>query len=365
MSRWRRLLATAITLLLAAGVAAYALAAQSPSKPPSIVLDEGGPLFTLQGMRPGAAPEERCIALTARGGTATRLELSGTVDGPLAQRLLMQVAVGSAPAPAATRSCDGFTAERELWSGTLADFPADDGPLLSAGPLPGGQRHVFRFRVRLPADAVVSASDTATQDLRWRAELDPPTTSSTPVPAPPPTESPPVGGQGLAQQVGCAEPARAGSGASAGADVGADATTRRCRGRLIVRLTPRAARLHARIHAPGSARISSLSLRLPTALPASRARIAVSGLRGRGTVLELTGSVRTRLGAPQQLLTLVRLPAGTRTVLMRVKVPRQARGVLLRAGCRRAPVEARLRTDAGTRRLLQRLYVAPASCRAR
>ncbi|MDO8189540.1 hypothetical protein Q5424_27295 [Conexibacter sp. JD483] len=356
--RRERLLALATALLLIGGIAAIALA-QDGGGTPSIALDAEGPLFELQGMQPGAPPTERCIALSARGGTATRLDVSATVSGSLGQRLRMRVEGGDSPGPGpgTSRSCNGFTPAQTLWEGTLADFPQAGAPAVSDGSLADGASRAFRFRVWLPSDAVVTPNETATQTITWRASLDAPTTPTpapeptpTPTPAettPAPTPTPTPERQSLDQ------PSRACGGAI------------RCRGRLIARLTPHAARLHLRVHAPGAARIRALTLVLPASLPAARTRIEVTHSRVRGTILQLDGRLRVRDRAHRRLLTLNRLPVQTRTVLMHVRVPPSARRALVRAACRRATVTARLSTVSGRRTLKHRLYIAPARCRAR
>lgn len=342
--RRERLLAVASALLLLGSGAVFALANDGPSEPPSIALDGDGPLFELQGMQPGDPPAERCIALTAQGGAATRLELSGTSGGPLASRLRMAVEDGSAPAgdPGATRDCTGFDGARPLWSGTLADFPAEGAPAVSAGTLPAGERRVFRFRVWLPAGAVVGANEVAEQTIRWRAELEAP-----PGPAPVPPDG------------GATPPGRTGPQSLATPCRGAIL----CRGRLIVRVTPRGARLHARIHAPGRAGIRALALSVPDGLPLGGGAVALTQRRARGSVAELAGVVSPRRRAAR--LTLAPVPGGVRTVLIRVRVPADARRALQRAACRRAAVAAKLATTAGPRRLLGRMWIEPATCRRR
>lgn len=334
MSRLARVLATLAILAIAGVATAFALAADDPGPSrPSIELSSHGPLFTLQGIRPGAPPAERCIALEARGGSVARLELTGGVSGPLADALAMDVATGPAPTPASDRRCDGFAARRTLWSGTLADFPRDGAPAVSE-PLAAGTSRVFRFRVWLPAEAVVDPDDTARQDLYWKAEFEAPGDAG---PAPTPARAPYA-----------SEPCRGG---------------RVCHGRLIVRMTHRGARLHGRIHAPGVERLRSLSLRLPAALPASRAWIDLSRTRALRPAVALSGSVTLRPNPGRRLLAVRDLPRGTRTVLMRVRVPRAARAALLHAACRRARVTATMTTGAGRRQLAARMWIARSSCR--
>lgn len=362
-SRRERLLAVAAALLLAGGIAAIAIARGGGSEP-SIALDAAGPLFELQGMQPGDPPTERCIALSASGGTARRLEVSAATSGSLARRLRMAVEAGSSPGPGAGRSCAGFAAAQTLWSGTLADFPRAGAPAVSEGSLADGASRAFRFRVWLPADAEVRPNETASQTITWRATLDAPTTTA---PASTGTTTAP-------DAPGAPAATTPGATAPAAPPVGRQRLERRrgrcrgairCRGRLIARLTPRAARLHLRIHAPGGARIRALTLVLPASLPAARTRIEVTRARARGGVLRIAGRVRPRPRAHRRLLTLRRLPAGTRTVLLRVRVPRTARRALSRTACRRAPVTARLRTGAGRATVSGRLWIAPGRCRAR
>lgn len=354
-----RLLAALATVLLAGGAAAFAYAARTPSQPPAIELDSGGPLFTLQGMQPGDVPVERCIALTARGGAATRLDVSGSVAGPLAQRLRMDVAAGAGPAPGTAHGCAGFAVQRQLWSGTLAEFPGEGAPAVSGGELAAEQSRVFRFRVWLPADAVVGANDTARQNIRWRAELAapedaPPATTPRPQPAaePSPAATAPTAPPAATTPTGPTALPVACRGA------------RRCRGRLIARLTPRGGQLHLRIHARGDIPIRSVTLQLPATLGAGSTRLALRRTRTSGTVVNLVGSVRARGGPPQRLLSISRLPATTRTILVHVRVPAQARPGLVRAGCRRSPVLARLTTTRGrSSALTTPLWIGAGDCR--
>ena len=98
----RRSLRTRLSLtgavLVAAGLGtALALGAAGNGGAPSIDVDSGGPLFTLRGMAPGDAPTERCIAVTASGGSAPRVSISAVVSGSLAPNLRMEVAAGQGP----------------------------------------------------------------------------------------------------------------------------------------------------------------------------------------------------------------------------------------------------------------------------
>ncbi|ADB52053.1 cupredoxin domain-containing protein [Conexibacter woesei] len=346
MSRRLRVLATLAVLALASVAAALSLAADdTPSDRPSIELDAQGPLFTLQGIRPGGAPAERCIALRARGASVARLTLTGAVSGPLADALAMDVATGSGASPGEDHRCDGFVSEQALWDGTLAQFPRDGAPAVSSQPLAAGQSRVYRFRVWLPADAVVAVADTARQDLYWHAEFEPPQRPQAPQDAPPP--------RGLTDPAPTETPIRPPP--CRGGRV--------CHGRLIVRMTHRGARLHGRVHAPGTERMRSLSLRLPAALPASRAWIDLARTRALRPAAALSGSVGLRPRAGGRLLAVRDLPRGTRTVLMRVRVPLPARAALVHAACRRAPVTATMTTGAGRRQLTARMWLARASCR--
>jgi hypothetical protein len=124
-------------------------------------------------MQPGDPPAERCIAVSASGGVATRLSVSAAVAGSLAGDLRMEVAAGKGATPGAAHSCAGFVPERELWAGALADFPTAGAPAVDDAPLAPGADRVYRFRVELPAGATGTAGTDATQDIRWTAELEP------------------------------------------------------------------------------------------------------------------------------------------------------------------------------------------------
>jgi hypothetical protein len=161
-------------VLVAAGLGtALALGAAGDGGAPSIDVDSGVPLFTLNAMQPGAPAVERCIAVSASGGSALRLSVSAAVAGNLAADLRMEVATGQGPPPGDGHSCAGFVPERELWAGALADFPAAGAPAVEDAPLASGASRVYRFRVELPPTAAGASGTTATQDIRWTAELEP------------------------------------------------------------------------------------------------------------------------------------------------------------------------------------------------
>jgi hypothetical protein len=161
-------------VLVAAGVgSALALGSGGGGDAPSIDVDSSVPLFTLRGMQPGDAPIERCIAVSASGGSAPRLLVSAAVSGSLAADLHVEVAAGQGAPPGDGHSCGGFVPERELWAGALADFPTEGAPAVDDAPLPSGTHRVYRFRVELPLTATGTGGALATQDIRWTAELEP------------------------------------------------------------------------------------------------------------------------------------------------------------------------------------------------
>ena len=161
-------------VLVAAGLGtALALGASGDDGVPSIDADSSAPLFTLRGMQPGAPPVERCIAVSASGGSAPRLLISAAVAGGLAADLRMEVAAGQGTPPGDGHSCVGFVPERELWSGALADFPAAGAPVIDDAPLASGTNRVYRFRVELAPGATGTGGLQAAQDIRWTAELEP------------------------------------------------------------------------------------------------------------------------------------------------------------------------------------------------
>ena len=156
-------------VLVAAGLGtALALGAGNDAGPPSIDADSGTALFTLDGMLPGDPPVERCVAIQAIGGSASRLAVSAAVGGVLAHDLSMEVVAGQGPAPGDAHSCAGFVPERELWSGTLAGFPKAGAPAVDDAPLLSGGSRVYRFRVEFPKDATGTAGARATQDSGGR-----------------------------------------------------------------------------------------------------------------------------------------------------------------------------------------------------
>jgi hypothetical protein len=168
-----RLSLTGAVVVVAGIGTALALGADGDGGAPSIDVDSGVPLFTLRGMQPGDPAIERCIAVTASGGSARRLAISAAVAGGLAADLRMDVTAGQGPPPGDGHSCAGFVPERELWAGDLADFPAAGTAAIADAPLPSGRHRVYRFRVELPAGATGAGAANATQDIRWTAELEP------------------------------------------------------------------------------------------------------------------------------------------------------------------------------------------------
>lgn len=168
-----RLSLTGVVLVAAGLGTALALGADNDPGPPSIDADSGTALFALRGMRPGDAAVERCIAIQAIGGSASRLAVSAAVAGSLSADLRMEVATGRGPAPGDAHSCAGFVPERELWAGTLADFPTAGAPAVDDAPLPAGGSRIYRFRVALPPSVTGADGAQATQDIRWTAELEP------------------------------------------------------------------------------------------------------------------------------------------------------------------------------------------------
>jgi hypothetical protein len=186
--RGPRIAATALVALAAGGGLAAAEDVLRFALPPEIVTDLEGPLFVLEGMVPGV-PVERCVTIYPRNGKADRVFLSGTTRGALAPLVHQQVVAGrAADGIRAGRDCQGFEADRTLWSGTLDQFPAADAPLQDGAALRPGEPRVYRFRVWLPAGASPPLDQLAEQDLEWAAELDelppPPTTPTVTVTVP-------------------------------------------------------------------------------------------------------------------------------------------------------------------------------------
>jgi hypothetical protein len=161
-------------VLVAAGLGTtLALGAAGDGAAPSIDADSSVRLFALRGMQSGAPPVDRCISVSASGGSAPRLSISAAVSGSLAPDLRMEVAAGQGIAPGDGHACAGFVPERQLWAGALADFPAAGAPAVDDAPLPSGANRVYRFRVELPPAATGAVGAHATQDIRWSAELEP------------------------------------------------------------------------------------------------------------------------------------------------------------------------------------------------
>lgn len=189
MKPLRVLLTVLVTLVAGGGLAVAQEALQATPKPPEIVTDLEGPLFLLEQMTPGV-PIERCVTVYPRAGTAGALLLSARVVGSLTHLVHQEVTAGSATdGVRATRTCEGFEPERDLWAGSLDEFPTEDAPITDAASLAPGRPRVYRFRVWVAETAVLRLDELAEQDLTWTAELEPvvPPTTAPPTTAPPTT----------------------------------------------------------------------------------------------------------------------------------------------------------------------------------
>jgi hypothetical protein len=125
-----------------------------------------------QGLSPGT-PVDRCIQVTYRGNVDPKpvALYSAGATGPLAAYLQLTVEIGAATG-ASFGSCAGFTADRVIYTGTLAGF-ASAHPDYASGvstwdPAGTGEARTFRFRLSVVDDPAASGV-TATFGFTWEA----------------------------------------------------------------------------------------------------------------------------------------------------------------------------------------------------
>lgn len=125
--------------------------------------DDGRSLVNLQGMVPGR-PHSICIEVTYDGTVLPiDLMLEATVEGDLAEQLLVSVEAGEG---GGYDDCSGFVAEGVTFDGTLADLgrkPHRVGLFTS-----GLQSRTFRFVFDLEDDAAAMGRSVSA-DLVWEA----------------------------------------------------------------------------------------------------------------------------------------------------------------------------------------------------
>ncbi|WP_369131736.1 hypothetical protein [Modestobacter sp. I12A-02662] len=195
-SRWA--LAVAPVVLALAGLAfgpgqlpLPAITTTSVSSAVSLVDDGGGvALFSAGRLAPGRA-DTACVGLTAGGSVdpASEVQLSTVVEtADLAPYLLVSVERGSVPPGG---DCTSFSGT-QVWTGTLADFPAAGTAGIPTGWRPAlTPRSVYRFNVAVLDDPRAQGL-AASATFRWSfTEAVPaPTPAPAPHPAPAPTPAP-------------------------------------------------------------------------------------------------------------------------------------------------------------------------------
>ncbi len=127
--------------------------------------DAGASLFNLPAMTPGQA-YSRCITVTYRGVVPARVALQAGAEGQLAAALGAVVEVG---AQGGFDDCTGFTPERVLYAGTLAELASVHGPgtagLAAFSPAASPESRTFRFTFDI--DDAAPQGATARADLSW------------------------------------------------------------------------------------------------------------------------------------------------------------------------------------------------------
>jgi hypothetical protein len=126
-----------------------------------------------QGLAPGT-PVERCIQVAYKGNIDPRAVLlyAAGSSGALAPYLQLTVEMGAATG-ASFGSCAGFTADRVLYTGTLAGFTSAHADYSSGlptwDPTGTGESRSFRFRLSVvddPAASGISATFGFTWEVR-------------------------------------------------------------------------------------------------------------------------------------------------------------------------------------------------------
>lgn len=126
--------------------------------------DDGRSLFDLEALTP-ARPVERCVEVRYSGTILpVELRMRAEADGELSEFLDINVEVGDG---GDYESCDGFTAEDDVFDGTLIDFAqsewTDVGVFLNTG-----ERRTFRIEIQLQ-DELEALGTTTSLGFAWEA----------------------------------------------------------------------------------------------------------------------------------------------------------------------------------------------------
>ncbi len=174
----------AFLLNIAAGLLPVQASPGAAASVVSLVDDDGGAgLFTSDGMRPGRL-DTACVAVSVDGSADPLAEVRLTADvttPDLAPYLVVIVDRGTV---GSFGNCATFTGDR-IWSGTLAQMPADAASGIPTGWRPALDPHaVYRFTVTVLDDD--RAQDRSTRAaFVWTLS-----TSGSPAPPPTPTGTP-------------------------------------------------------------------------------------------------------------------------------------------------------------------------------
>jgi hypothetical protein len=185
-----RALAIALSAGLLGGSIAYATGSVGSPAPRATsganaihLSDSDGdrPLFSLAAMAPGQSASG-CIAVTNDSPVPVDVALNGAATGSLGGFLGLQVERGGGT-QAVNGACDGFIREADVYSGSLADFPARGTLGVADGTMAAGATRVYRYTTSLGTDgAAQGLSSNVSFDFSGTGE--PPAHKPAPGPAP-------------------------------------------------------------------------------------------------------------------------------------------------------------------------------------
>jgi hypothetical protein len=179
------------SMAYAAGVVGSPAAAPRTAASAGIELvsdDAGTPLFQVAGMRVGDAASS-CIAVTNRSEVPVDVALHTRTTGDLDRFLRLDVERGTAGSRP-SRSCDGFTAEATVFTGSLAEFPSADAPGVADGALEAGGTRVYRYTATLQGDDAVQGRSAGVAFVFSGTGEPKPEPKPEPAPAPAPAPAP-------------------------------------------------------------------------------------------------------------------------------------------------------------------------------
>lgn len=183
--RWVLGAAVPTALVLAAGVVWHAAYASFTDSTPSYVTtfatgtvvlgddDSGSTMFTLTGLKPGAAAT-RCIVVTSTGSVPALVRLYGsgkTTTKSLSSNLTVAVQAGSGGSNA---DCSTFVPASTVYRGTLAALPTGFASGVGDWTTTGttlGESRTYQITVSMPANASSgSQAGTAAVAFTWEAQ---------------------------------------------------------------------------------------------------------------------------------------------------------------------------------------------------